>query len=65
MRASELLREMDEKDDPFWKVSVLRAVLAMLAATQAAIEELARDAGSGPTRRIAAILDNETKEATP
>ena len=64
MRASKLLAAMDEKDDPFWRVSVLREVLAILATTQVAVEELARESSTGTERAIQKILDNETEGRT-
>ncbi len=65
MRASKLLADLDaragalEVGKDWWFQGTERRILAMLATTQAAVEQLAREAGTGPARRVAAILDGD------
>lgn len=62
MRASKLLAERDcarGSQGLDWRASTERALLVILATTQAAVEALAAEAGTGPARRIKAILDGE------
>ena len=72
MRASKLLAAMDEQiaamreqcEIGLPSLLYFRDLARCLARLEAAVEQLARDAGTGPARRIKEILDNETEGRT-